>query len=106
MDNADGAKVDSCGNATALPRFCDTFLVAHGDRYFMLNDVGELLIVRFTPAGPVQVDRTQLITPDTESGYGPQRFANSIVNWCHPAFANQHVIVRNDHEMVRASLAK
>ena len=91
---------------TRQGRWGSAFLVAHGDRYFMLNDVGELLIVRFTPAGPVQLDRTQLIKPDTESGYGPTRFANSIVNWCHPAFANRHVIVRNDSEIVRASLAK
>jgi hypothetical protein len=101
-----GKRIWTNKKMTRQGRWGSAFLVAHGDRYFMLNDVGELLIVRFTPAGPVQVDRTQLITPDTESGYGPQRFANSIVNWCHPAFANQHVIVRNDHEMVRASLAK
>ena len=106
LDLKSGKRIWTNKKMTRQGRWGSAFLVAHGDRYFMLNDVGELLIVRFTPAGPVQVDRTQLITPDTESGYGPQRFANSIVNWCHPAFANQHVIVRNDHEMVRASLAK
>jgi hypothetical protein len=27
------------------------------------------------------------------------------VLWAHPAFANRHVIVRNDEEVVRLSLA-
>jgi hypothetical protein len=70
----------------------------------MVNDVGELLIVRLSPKGIEEIDRTSLIAPDTESGYGPRRFANSIVNWCHPAFANGHILIRNDHEIVRASL--
>ncbi|MBM98475.1 MAG: pyrrolo-quinoline quinone [Planctomycetaceae bacterium] len=91
---------------TRQGRWGSAFLVAHQDRYFMMNDVGELLIVRFTPEGAEEIDRTALIDPDTESGFGPRRFANSIVNWCHPAFANKHVIVRNDHEIIRVSLEK
>ena len=35
----------------------------------MVNDVGELLIVRFSPRGAEVVDRTPLIEPDTESGF-------------------------------------
>lgn len=91
---------------TRQGRWGSAFLVAHGDKYFMTNDVGELLIVQFSPDGPEVIDRTQLIKPDTESGYGVRRFANSIVNWCHPAFANKHIIIRNDHSIVRVSLAK
>jgi outer membrane protein assembly factor BamB len=87
-------------------RWGSVFFVRHQDRYFVYNDIGELLIARFTPEGPVIQSRTQLIEPDTESGWGARRFANSIVNWCHPAFANKHVVVRNDHEIIRVSLAK
>ena len=89
---------------TRQGRWGSAYLVRHEDKYFMVNDVGELLIVRFSPDGPQVIDRAQLIQPDTESGYGAQRFANSIVNWCHPAFANKHVVIRNDHEIVRVSL--
>lgn len=91
---------------TRQGRWGSAFLVRHKDRYFMTNDVGELLIIRFSPDGPQVIDRTQLIEPDTESGYGRRKYANSIVNWCHPAFANKHVIIRNDHQLIRASLAK
>lgn len=87
-------------------RWGSVYFVKHQDRYFVYNDVGELLIAKFTPEGPEIQSRTQLIDPDTESGWGARRFANSIVNWCHPAFANKHVVVRNDHEIVRVSLAK
>jgi hypothetical protein len=27
------------------------------------------------------------------------------VAWAHPAYANKHIFVRNDNELVRASLA-
>jgi len=40
-----------------------------------------------------------LIQPTT--GQLPQR---NGVCWSHPAFANRHVIVRNDQELVCASL--
>jgi hypothetical protein len=26
------------------------------------------------------------------------------VHWSHPAYANRHIVVRNDEEVVRASL--
>ncbi|MAV36174.1 MAG: pyrrolo-quinoline quinone [Planctomycetaceae bacterium] len=101
-----GKRIWTNEKLTRQGRWGSAFLVAQRDRYFMINDVGELLIMRFSPTGPEEIDRTKLIDPDTESGYGPQRYFNSVVNWCHPAFANRHVIIRNDHEMFRTSLAK
>ena len=90
---------------TRQGRWGSAYLVRHEDRYFMVNDEGELIILRLNPHGPEVVDRTQLIQPDTASGFGPKRFYDSTVNWCHPAYANRHVIIRNDHQMVRVSLA-
>ena len=101
-----GKRVWEDKTMTRQGRWGSAYLVRHGDRYFMVNDIGELLILKLSPNGPEVVDRTQLIRPDTESGFGPRRFHNSTVNWCHPAFANRHVIIRNDHQMVRVSLAK
>lgn len=91
---------------TRQGRWGSAFLVKHGDRYFMNNDIGELLIVKFTPEGPIEIDRTKLIEPDTNSGFGARRLFASTVNWVHPAYANRHIIVRNDHEILRASLEK
>ena len=104
LELASGKRVWENKTVTRQGRWGSAYFVRHGDRYFMVNDEGELLIVRLSPKGIEVVDRTSLIKPDTESGFGPRRFANSIVNWCHPAFANSHILIRNDHEIIRASL--
>ena len=90
---------------TRQGRWGTLFWVKNGERYFVNNGLGELMIMRFTPEGPVLIDRTKLIDPDTHCGYGARRFADALVNWVHPAYANRHIIIRNDHEILRASLA-
>jgi hypothetical protein len=80
------------------------FWVKNGDRYFVNNDLGELLIMQFTPSGANVIDRTKLIEPDTNCGFGPRRFGEAMVNWVQPAYANRHVIIRNDSEIRRVSL--
>ena len=101
----DGERVWENLEFTRQGRWGSMFWVKNGDRYFVNNDLGELLIMQFTPGGPKVIDRTQLIKPDTQCGYGPRRFADALVNWVHPAYANRHVVIRNDHEILRVSLA-
>ena len=66
----------------------------------------ELLVTRFTPSGYVELDRTRLIEPTAGSGSRPPhgRIAERIVNWSHPAYANGHIVHRNDRQIIRASL--
>lgn len=101
----DGERVWENREVTRQGRWGSMFWVKNGDRYFVNNDVGELLIMKFSPQGPIVLDRTQLIQPDTHCGYGPRRFADDLVNWVQPAYANQHVVIRNDSEIRRVSLA-
>lgn len=89
---------------TRQGRWGSFFWVRNGDRYFVNNDLGELLIMKFSPDGPTVIDRTDLIKPDTHCGFGPRRFGDALVNWVHPAYANGHVIIRNDSEIRRVSL--
>ena len=100
----DGARVWEQKDLTRQGRWGSMFWVKNGDRYFVNNDLGELLIMQFTPSGPKVIDRTKLIKPDTSCGYGPRRFAEALVNWVQPAYANRHVIIRNDSEIRRVSL--
>jgi hypothetical protein len=80
--------------------------VQNGDRWFVINETGELVIARFTPAGYEEVDRTLLLTPTTRTlGGATGRWDDRTVLWAHPAFANRHVVARNDAEVVRISLA-
>ncbi len=100
----DGSRLWERNDLTRQGRWGSMFWVKNDDRYFVNNDLGELLIMQFTPAGPEVLDRAQLIQPDTQCGYGPRRFADALVNWVQPAYANRHVIIRNDTEIRRVSL--
>ncbi len=83
---------------TAQEPWGTAFMVQQGDRYFVNNDDGYLIIAQFTPAGYVELDRTKLIDA---TGI----FDDRTVNLVHPAYANRHIILRNDQEVIRASLA-
>ena len=77
-------------------------MVRNGDRYFINNDFGELIIARFDPQGYHEVSRAPLIKPTTPAS---QRRTGGLINWTHPAYANRHIITRNDEEIISVSLA-
>jgi outer membrane protein assembly factor BamB len=85
-------------------RWATGFIVRHGDRYFLNNDRGELIICKLSPSGYEEIGRTRLIKPTSEDGIGRREMA--AVNWSHPAYANRHIVARNDEEIVRLSLEK
>lgn len=80
-------------------RWANAFLIKQGDRFFLPNELGELIIARLTPSGYTEIGRAQLIGPTNPD---PRR----TVVWSHPAFANRRVYARNDREILCASLAK
>ena len=105
---------------TAQTRWGTAFLVRHGDRYFVNNDDGFLMTAQFTPTGYIELSRTRLIEPTGRSDRGrqvsqylqrrdvgqhPRTSYDRPVNWTHPAYANRHIVQRNDREIIRASLA-
>jgi len=87
---------------TAVPTECwgTIHMVRNGDRMWMFNERGELIIGRLSPAGFEEISRTKLIGPTTDQL--PRRDG---VCWSHPAYAYKHVFARNDRELVCASLA-
>lgn len=99
-----GERLWMSGAMTAQNRWSAAFMVQHRDRFFVNNDEGDLIIAQFTPEGYVELDRTKLIEPTSTGGHGRPR-AIRIVNWSHPAYANKHIVHRNDKEVIRASLA-
>jgi outer membrane protein assembly factor BamB len=84
-------------------RWASGFIVRNGDRYFINNDRGELIIARLSPQGYEEVSRTPLIKPTTNPG---NRRELGAVNWTHPAYANRHIVTRNDEEIVSYSLER
>ncbi len=79
------------GHATA-------FLTRNGNRWFLFNELGDLIIANLTRDGYEEISRTHLIEPTGEA------FGRSVV-WTAPAFANRCVFVRNDKELACFSLA-
>jgi outer membrane protein assembly factor BamB len=84
-------------------RWASGFMVRNGERYFINNDRGELIIAKLSPNGYQEISRTQLIKPTSNPG---NRRELGAVNWSHPAYANRHIIARNDEEIISVSLAK
>ena len=106
VDARNGARLWSTDELTPHERWATSHLVRNGDRWFAVNETGELIIARFTPGGYEEVDRTLLLTPTTRTQGGASgRWDDRAVLWAHPAFANRHVVARNDAEVVRLSLA-
>ena len=80
-------------------RWANAFLIKNGDRFFLANEKGDLIIAKLTPKGYEEISRTRLVEPTNND---PHR----AVVWSHPAFANRCVYMRNDREIVCMSLAK
>ena len=71
----------------------------NGDRYFLFNEQGELIICKLTPDKYDEVSRMKILKPTNI-------LAGRPVVWTHPAFANKNCYARNDKEIVCVSLRK
>lgn len=74
-------------------------LSAYADRYFLLNDHGEIISARMDQESYRELDRAKLIPP-THSVAGRK------LVWSHPAFANGNIYLRNDEEIRCFTLSK
>lgn len=75
------------------------FIVKNGDRYFIFNELGDLIIAKLSREGYTEISRTHVLKPTSEA------FGREVV-WSHPAFANKSIYARNDEEIVCVSLGK
>ena len=80
-------------------RWGNAFIVANQDRYFLFNELGELIICKLTPEKYTELSRMKILEPTNA-------MAGRNVVWSHPAFANKNCFARNDKEIVCVSLAK
>lgn len=75
-------------------------MTRNGERMFMFNERGEVVIGTLSPQGFHEISRAKLIAPA-----GDQFKARGSVCWSHPAYAYKHIL-RSDKELVCASLAE
>lgn len=85
--------------ATPKSRWSTIHFVKNGNKIWMFNERGELIISRLSPKGFEEISRAKLIEPTLD-----QLRRRGGVCWAHPAYANRHVFARNDKELVCASL--
>ncbi|WP_347838148.1 PQQ-binding-like beta-propeller repeat protein [uncultured Draconibacterium sp.] len=99
LDFNTGDRIWEDQTAVKRARWANIHFVQHQENIWMFNEQGELLITQLSPKGFNEISRAFLIAPTRKQlGRG--------VCWSHPAFANQHIFIRNDNELVCASLKK
>jgi len=102
VDLATGERIWDSGkplNAERRPPGSGTaFIVKHGERFMLFNELGELLIAMLSPAGYVELDRAKVIEPSNLA------FGRDVV-WSNPAYANRRAYIRNDNEIICVDLA-
>jgi outer membrane protein assembly factor BamB len=100
LQAATGDRVWESLEASPKNRWGTIHMVRAGDRTWMFNEHGQLLIAKLTPKGFKEISRAQLIEPTPG-----QLDRRGGVCWSHPAFADRHIFARNDEALVCASLA-
>jgi outer membrane protein assembly factor BamB len=80
--------------------FCGTaFIIPNGQRYFIWNDQGDLILADLTPEKYVEFGRVHLLEPVHEA-----RGRNVV--WSHPAFAQKCMFARNFKEIICVELGE
>src|SRR5262249_12637465 len=86
-------------------RWGNAFLTPQGNRWFLFNEQGDLIIAKLSPKGYEEVSRAHVIEPTSKlSGGGGFGRGRSVV-WPHPAYAGKCAFIRNDKEIICVSLA-
>jgi outer membrane protein assembly factor BamB len=99
IEAATGKRVWGTRKPTGETKWDSAHLTPNGDRVFLFNDQGLLIVARLSAEGYKEISRVALIEPT--DGAREER----AVTWAHPAYANRHIFARNDKELLCASLA-
>jgi len=94
-----GDRVWEDQTAVERGRWANIHFIQKEDKTWMFNEHGELLITELSPEGFNEISRTKIIEPTKKQ-------LPRGVTWSHPAFANKHVFIRNDRELICTSLEK
>ncbi len=99
LEFATGDRVWEDLTAVKKNRWANIHFIQNGSKTWMFNEQGELIISELSPKGFNEISRAKIIEPTKEQ-------LPRGVTWSHPAFANKHIIVRNDNKMVCIDLTK
>ncbi len=100
LDAKTGERIWESQKAVRRARWSNIHMVKNGDKMWMFNEQGQLLITKLSPAGFEEISRANLINPTMD-----QLRQRGGVCWTHPAFADKCIFIRNDEKLICASLA-
>jgi len=98
LEAATGKQVWATNSVTTMKNGSSIHLTPNGKAVFLFTDRGDLIRAELTPQGCREFSRTHLLEPT--SPFGDRKCA-----WVPPAYANRRIFVRNDAELICASLA-
>lgn len=99
LELATGDRVWEDLTAVNKNRWANIHFIQNGNKTWMFNEHGELIISELSPKGFKEISRAKIIEPTKEQ-------LPRGVTWSHPAFANKHIFIRNDRELVCVDLSK
>ena len=101
LDIATGDRVFEDVTIASIERWSTAHFVKNRDYVWIFNEKGELLLTKLSPEKVNLISRSQIIKPTRD-----QLNRRGGVCWSHPAFANKHIFVRNDEELICINLSK
>ena len=99
LEFATGDRVWEDLTAVKKNRWANIHFIQNGNLTWMFNEHGELIITELSPKGFREISRAKIIEPTKEQ-------LPRGVTWSHPAFANKHVFIRNDNQLVCVDLTE
>ena len=97
LDARTGREIWQTNTVTSLKNGSSIHVTPNGASVLLFTDQGNLIRARLSPAGYQELGRVHLIDPTNP-------FGGRNVVWPPPAYANRHIFVRNDRELICASL--
>jgi outer membrane protein assembly factor BamB len=79
-------------------RWGNAFITPQGNRDWLFNEHGELILAKLSPTGYEELGRMKILTADNNMAYHP-------VVWSHPAYSMRCCFARNDSEIACVDLA-
>jgi outer membrane protein assembly factor BamB len=98
LEAATGRELWQTNTVTDLKNGSSIHLTPNAGTVLLFTNQGNLIRARLGPEGYHELSRTHLIDPT-------HPFNGRDVIWPPPAYANRHMVVRSDRELVRAKLA-
>jgi len=98
-----GDRIWESDKPTPPARWSNVHMVRNGERIWMFNERGELIISKLSPQGYHEISRTKIIKPTL--GQLNQKNRGGVC-WSHPAYAYKRIYIRNDEELLCLDLSQ